>query len=239
MRALILALSLFPLTSVASHAATPFVGCPRDGQQGPQPAPVQRPRMIPDDPSGQLAWYQAEDGPGILAPKGWHCFGTYGSNGSSLYVSPDAITATEFFDSRPKWKGLTGYGIQITSLVGDTSGRFEVARLVARVFPKHRKYAQKVIAEVLEPATDFPFGPYPTDKLHYLSDHFVEYETPAHHRGLGTDSWLQPNDQPIRGLIQFNPTGDNEATALYVRLPAAYRKLVPSVLKSAVWNPAP
>jgi hypothetical protein len=214
----------------------PFVGCSSDGQLGPRPARTKVPNDLPDDPSGQLAYYQAEEGPGILAPKGWHCFGTYGSNGSSLYISPDAVSAEQFFHDEPKWRGLRGYGIQITALIGDTSGRFEVAKLVARVFPKHRDYVTRVVAEGLEPAKNFPTGPYLTDTLHYKSDTLVRFETPAQHRGLGTDSWFQTNDQPIHGSIQFNPVGDNEATAVYLRLPAAYDKLIPEILRAAQWH---
>ena len=37
--------------------------------------------------------------------------------------------------------------IQLSYSIGDTSGRFEVARIVARVFPKYQGYVQHVIAE--------------------------------------------------------------------------------------------
>ena len=38
------------------------------------------------------------------------------------------------------WKGFTGPAIQLSASDGGTSGRFEVARVVARVFPAHRDY---------------------------------------------------------------------------------------------------
>jgi hypothetical protein len=35
----------------------------------------------------------------------------------------------------------------------------------------------KLIAEGIEPESDFPFGPYPKDKLIYKSEELVEYQT--------------------------------------------------------------
>ncbi len=34
--------------------------------------------------AARLAYYKAKNGFGILGPRGWHCFSTYGSNGSTL-----------------------------------------------------------------------------------------------------------------------------------------------------------
>ena len=49
----------------------------------------------------RLAYYKAQYGPGVLAPRGWHCFSTYGSDGANLFVSPDAIDAKALFS--PDW----------------------------------------------------------------------------------------------------------------------------------------
>jgi hypothetical protein len=67
---------------------------------------------------------------------------------------------------------------------------------IARVFPAHRAFVRKVIAEGIEPTSDFPFGPYPNDKLTYKNKEMVEYETPAHKDGLGTQSRLQKSYWP-------------------------------------------
>jgi hypothetical protein len=75
-----------------------------------------------------------------------------------------------------------------------------------------------VIALGIEPASDFPFGPYPNDKLTYKNKETVEYETPAHTDGLGTASRLQKNADPIRGAaILVGP--DTDLLSLSVRLP--------------------
>ena len=68
------------------------------------------------------------------------------------------------------------------------------------MFPEYKAFAENVIAEGLEPAGDFPFGPYPNDKLTYRSKSVVEYETPANTQGLGTDSRLQANASAIDGV---------------------------------------
>ncbi|HVN17333.1 MAG TPA: hypothetical protein VMU05_01125 [Dongiaceae bacterium] len=86
----------------------------------------------------RLAYYKAEYGVGVLAPRGWHCFGTYGSNGATLYVSPDPINAADLLST--SWKGFAGPAIQISVAEGGTSGRFEVAKTIARVFPKHKAF---------------------------------------------------------------------------------------------------
>ena len=85
------------------------------------------------------------------------------------------------------WKGFTGSAIEIAVSSGGTSGRFEVAKVIARVFPAYKQFAQNVIAEGIEPASDFPSGPYSNDKLTYRAKNIVEFETPANTAGLGTD----------------------------------------------------
>jgi hypothetical protein len=176
-----------------------FVGCASDGQMGPRAAPKGDYLTVTVDGvhAKQLAYYKAEYGFGVLAPRGWHCFSTYGSNGSSLYVSPNPIDGKALFST--DWKGLTGEMIQLSVEEGGTSGRFGVAKVIARVFPAYIAFVQNVIKEGFEPAAAFPLGPYSNDKLRYLSDRALEYETPPNAKGLGTDTLLQSNGMPIRG----------------------------------------
>jgi hypothetical protein len=181
-------------------AEVPFVGCEADGQGGPTDAPGGRSMLLPvaDDVAQHLAYYKSEQGIGVLAPRGWHCFGVYGSNGYALYVSPAEIVPANLFSSR--WSGFDGPVIEIAGSSGDTSGRFSVARTIARVFPTHRAFVEKVIAEGIEPASAFPFGPYPKDKLNYRGKEMVEFETPADADGLGTNSRLKKSADPIGGV---------------------------------------
>ena len=173
--------------SRGSAAQIAIVGCASDGQAGPQQAPTGKSKAvaIPAGVGQRLAYYKAEYGAGVLAPRGWHCFSTYGSNGSNLFVTPDPIDPKALFSD--SWKGFSGQAIEVSVSSGGTSGRFEVAKIIARVFPEYKAFAENVIAEGIEPASSFPFGPYPKDKLTYRSKSIVEFETPANTQGLGTD----------------------------------------------------
>ena len=120
----------------------PFVGCASDGQAGPQAAPSGKSLTvtIPAGVAQRLAYYKAEYSAGVLAPRGWHCFSTYGSNGASLFVSPEPMDSKTLLSL--DWKGFTGPAIQISVSDGGTSGRFEVAKVIARVFPEYKAFAQ-------------------------------------------------------------------------------------------------
>ena len=98
---------------------------------------------------------------------------------------------------------------------GETSGRMEVARVFARVFPNQKAYVESV--KEAYPDLDLPFGPYPKDTLKYRSDSIVEFQTPPHSEGLGSSFGLTPNDEPITGVVI---SGEGPSVAvLVVRLP--------------------
>jgi hypothetical protein len=207
----------------------PFVGCKSDGQVGPLEAPHGKSKMvaITAEASKKLAYYQAEHGVGVLAPRGWYCFGTYGSAGSTLYVAPQPFGAAELFSD--KWNGFAGPAIELNSEIGDTSGRFEVARTIARVFPAHKAFVRDVIAEGIEPASSFSFGPYPHDRLLYRNKETVEYQTPAEEDGLGTESYLQKNASAIKGAAIL--LGEKlDLLFLAARLPQDMDDLMPVIV---------
>src|SRR5258705_141438 len=87
-------------------------------------------------------------------------------------VIESAMGSKELFSQQ--WKGFDGPAIQISTIYGSTSGRFSVARMIARVFPDHMSFVKDVIAEEIAPASDFPSGPYHADKLKYLTAEMVE-----------------------------------------------------------------
>lgn len=209
----------------------PFVGCASDGQAGPQAAPTGQSKAVAISAASaqRLAWYKALYGPGVLAPRGWHCFSTYGSNGANLFISPGPIDAkTVLLPS--DWKGFGGPAIQISIAEGGTSGRFDVAKVIARVFPAYKQFAQNVIAEGLEPASDFPFGPYPNDKLTDRGTNIVEFETPANTTGLGTDSRLLPSASPIDGVAIITGT-DTDLIQLSAQVSTKDRDLIPLIVQ--------
>ena len=117
---------------------------------------VQSP-TLPQALARSLAYY-ASAGLGVLAPRGWYCFELYGSSGLTLIVTPERHDARDLF--RPD-SHLTGPVIQLSFFFGDTSGRFLVAQVAARLFPVKKSFVQQIIDEGIEPPSDFPSGPYP------------------------------------------------------------------------------
>jgi hypothetical protein len=209
-----------PLQLLAQTSRVPFVGCNSDGQVGPIAAPKGVDETVQIDASAakRLAYYQASSGSGALAPRGWYCFGTYGSAGSHLLVTPQPIRTT----------GTTGSAVQVDNIDGGTSGRFEVADVIAKVFPAQKAFVQSVIYGAAT-GTEFKFGPYPTDKLIVQADRLVQYQTPPHSEGLGTMSQLKANDDPIDGVaILQGQTPD--LLMLRVRLPRELRDLAPVII---------
>ena len=187
-----------PISTRASRV--PFVGCKSDGQSGPVEAPNGEGRVVEIDAEAaqQLAYYRSVSENGVLAPRGWYCFGMYGSGGTTLYVSPQPINIVNL--SSTAWSGFAGPVIQLSWEDAGASGRFGVAETIARVFPAHWAFVREIIEEGIEPAGSFPLGPYPDDKLIYKSNEIVEYQTPAHAEGLGTNSSLQSDATPISGV---------------------------------------
>lgn len=232
MRGCVLAIAIaLPASLFAQAGATrvPFVGCRSDGQVGPLTAPAGTDKLVQIDSAAasRLAYYKAENGSGVLAPRGWSCFGVYGSAGAHLFVAPQPIQRDDLFSS--DWRGFTGPAIQVDNISGETSGRFEVAGILARVFPGQRGFVERVIQEKLRPAGDFPFGPFPVDRLISQNNQMVEYQTPARSEGLGTMGRLQADDLPIDGVVRLlDETPD--VLFLEVRLPRDLADLASSII---------
>lgn len=102
--------------------------------------------------------------------------------------------------------------------------------MMARVFPSRHELVRKVIEEGIEPANLFPSGPYPKDKLTYRSKDRVEYETPAETDGVGTQSRLLKNADPIYG-VAILVGGAPDLAYLAVRLPPEMMDLAPLIIQ--------
>ena len=204
----------------------PFVGCKSDGQTGPLDAPSSPASGIRLDPviAARLAVYMPENGPAVLGPRGWSCFGRYGSSGAHVIVAPTLAGAMQ-----SGAEGIAGAGIQASVSIGDTSGRFAVAEFVARLFPTARSFIEKNAADGLLTPADLPTGPYPADRLTRRSDRIVEYETPSGARGLGTSSQLLPGVDPIRGVVVLTP--DFDVRHLALRLPPEMNDLSAVIIR--------
>jgi hypothetical protein len=217
--------------SKSSVFRAPFVGCPSDGQVGPKPAPTAARVVVrlKSVEAKMLAYYEAEVAGGVLAPRGWHGFGSYGTSGSSLTVTPHTLKTLD-----DVFAGEKGPAILVRDISGEMSGRFAVAQVIARIFPTQIKLAESVIKEGTRPESDFPSGPYPNDKLTYRSDRVVEFRTPPHSEGLGTQFGLTPNDQPINGvaiLFGESPDGPPSLALLFVRLKPEEEFLAPVIIQ--------
>ncbi len=207
-----------------------FIGCNSDGQLGPLEAPksAQLEVRLDGTAAGRLTLYEAEYGAAVLAPRGWFCFGTYGSVGATLYVTPEPLTSAVVLDS--KWEGIKGSGVEAVTRRGDTSGRFEVARVVARVFPEQRAFVDKVIAEGIEPASHFPIGPFPSDHLTTLSNRIVEFVTPPQTQGLGSFNNMRPASNSISGVAILNGNVP-DLSMMTLRLPQDLNDLTPIITR--------
>jgi len=205
----------------------PFVGCKSDGQTGQLDAPKKNFKtvVISQQVSSRLAYYEAaQEEMGVLAPRGWYCFGVYGSGGNSLFVSPSPINTGKIFNGI----SFGGPAIVLSHHYGGTSGRLAVADMIARVFPAYRARIKNLLEEPYQ--KDLPVGPYPGDRLEYKSENKVEYRTPAQTQGLGTSSNLVKNNSPIDGvaiLVGNYP----DALLLSVRLPSAMTNLGREIIR--------
>ncbi|MGA2491485.1 MAG: hypothetical protein ABSF67_00890 [Roseiarcus sp.] len=225
--------ALFACALAASTSAAesiPFVGCPSDGQQGPVAAPKGQAKALNLDPAAAkgLAWYQAQYSAGALAPRGWKCFSFYGSSGVTLTIAPSGKLDDP---SQP----IAGPAVTLIDDIGGTSGRFDVAKIAARVFADpERAFVASVIAEGIEPKENFPAGPYPADKLTYKTPTLVEFATPAGKDGLGTAGRLAKGALPVAGLAKLvGPADGPDLYLLAVRLPAAQADLAASIVGAA------
>ncbi|MGO4871634.1 MAG: hypothetical protein ACLPGW_13655 [Roseiarcus sp.] len=226
-----LAFCLAPFAVASAAEQVPFVGCASDGQLGPVAAPKGAPKAVALDATTarQLAYYQAKDSFGVLAPRGWKCFFFYGSSGATLVVAPSG-NLQNALDSP-----LTGPAVVASEDLGGTSGRFAVAKYSARLFPQlEQAFIAGVIAEGIEPKENFPSGPYPADKTTYKNPRLVEFETPAGMDGLGTSDRLQKSSLPITGMAKLEDTPDGPNLFLVtVRLPVGQAALAPAIVSQA------
>ncbi|HTB18005.1 MAG TPA: hypothetical protein VK708_07795 [Bryobacteraceae bacterium] len=215
---------------VAQTFRVPFVGCAQDGQAGPVEAPIGTDEQVRIDTpvARKLAFYSTGRGFGVLAPRGWFCFGNYGSSGAELFVSPRPLKAVDLFG--PNWGGIAGPAVELERTQGGGSGTALVAAVLARVFPAYRPFVQGLIDAGDLPAAEYTFGPYPDDKLITKRARLVRFQTPAHAEGLGTMGQVKANDDPIDGAVVLQ--GKNpDLLMLRVRLPPEQRDLASVIIQ--------
>jgi hypothetical protein len=234
-RSILIVSTLMALSTAApafSKQPVPFVGCPADGMTGHVDPPKGADRLYDIDAAtaAGLAYYQAADSIGVLAPRGWTCLFVFGSDGESLRVAPSG----DLHGSPPL---LDGPAVVLVTWSGETSGRSQVAKYSARLFPKiARAFIDEVISFGFEPAANFRLKPYPVDKLVYKTARMVEFTTPANRMGLGTSDALKKSGEPVCGiaaLVDTTSPGTPDFVMLTVRLPPSQAKLTDAILKAA------
>ena len=207
--------------------SVPFVGCISDGPSDPREAPKGTNTAVPiiRKAAESLAYYATGTGLGALAPRGWYCYGMYGSGGDSLYVGPQPIDGSMFSIGRG---GFTGPMIEISHTFSNNGQRSHVAEIISRAFPAYMAFATRLEDAGL--GRRLKFDPYPKGALIYRSNTVVEYRTPAQADGLGTHSWLKKNGSPIEGVAMLvGPTPD--LLLLSVRLPPELSGLTPVIIR--------
>jgi hypothetical protein len=209
--------------------SVPFVGCRSDGQAGPNEAPKSTSTAVdlsPKEADG-LAYYSVSSAPGsgVLGPRGWYCFGTYGSGGGSLFVSPEPFDTSDIFSR--SWNGARRPAIVLNGNNGGGSGMSSVAPVIARVFPAYKWYA---LSHEREFDQKLVFGPYPGDILSYKGDSVVEFTTPPQANGLGTQFSLKKNSSPIHGVAIIDHTSF-DLVVLSVRLPSNLARLASAIIR--------
>lgn len=212
----------------ASADPVPFVGCAADGQTGAVPAPASgRTPELPRAIAARLAYYRSHD-LAVLAPRGWRCFSLYGSNGAILVVSPDDL------GSPPLVRGfrLTGRAVVLSLSNGGTSGRFDVARAIVRLFPAHRAFALRVASEgdVTGPELLAPLAA--TDRIRRRGASLVDFITPAGRVGLGTEGRLAPNADSVSGALRIVPLLESSLLQLNVRLGPGHERERDAILSA-------
>jgi hypothetical protein len=145
-----------------------------------------------------------------------------------LIVAPQPLKSDDLF--APNWRGNTGASVQLSFSSGETSGRFEVAKVIARVFPAHKSFVEGIIKDGVGSASDYPFGPYPNDKLIFKGARIVEFQTPPHSEGLGTTLSLQANAYPISGVAILQGEAP-DLVMLRLRLPPEMNNLAASIIR--------
>ena len=213
-----------------AFATMPVIGCPAVGQSGPIPAPV-RPGPAPTVPLGPeraLALYVGPDQvTAVLAPRGWRCLERYGSGGAQLFVTPGPIDADVLFGTA----GLNGPAVVMDFINGENSGRFEVAGLVARLFPAYRSYVSQVAEVDSPPGRAYPTARYPRDRVLRRSRRVIEFLTPAHTVGLGTIGQLLSPQGAVEGAVIVRRRDFGmEARQVLVRLPPKRHNLIPPIV---------
>ena len=194
----------------------PFVGCPADGQGGYIAPPQGAPKAVtgPGVPVASLAYYKGDEGPGVFAPRGWHCQAMYGSAGSSILVTREPIDSARLFSGLK----IHGPAVELVVYDGGTSGRFPVATYASKLFPAAAaKFIAGVKEEGLVPDSELYVND-PHDSVSLVSALVASFATPPGQTGLGTRGYLATSPDGIRGVAVLDNSDPAEPQLWILRV---------------------
>lgn len=132
--------------------------------------------------------------------------------------------------------GATGPAVALAHRYGGTSGRFAVAELISRNFPRFLPFANRVRKMDPDLAITFPKSPFKDDQLTYRSDRVLEFRTRALRQGLGTlEGDIAPNSSPVDGVAMIlGPADQVDAEIVSIRLPkGTHPRLIRAIVEDA------
>lgn len=222
-----------PVWGQAAGVSVTFVGCKVHSMEGESEEPKDKDPvlMIDAEAARRLSDYTT-GGLGILAPRGWHCLGLFGTGGGSLYISPSPVNEATIFEKT--WDGFKGPLIEFETADAEFgAGRLVVAEGIARAFPAYRTFVISLLEEFHFEDFELPSGP-GNDSLLWKSNEVVEFHTPAQTGGSGTSGRLQRSSDPVDGVMILFPDPGGDATGLWrlsVRLPPDAADLTPTIIQ--------
>jgi hypothetical protein len=206
--ALLLSACLLSMPTANATSTVPFVGCPGGGMVDTSvPTGKSLQVAISKDLAAKLALYVGEY-LAILGPRNWTCSGMGGTASRSLFLHP---SGSNF---------LTGPGIILTEVAADPpSGAPFILSYAGRYFPNivDQKYIDNFVAA-------FPSFPsarsmngqnsiFPNrngDRIIYLNQTMLEFQTPAMYAGLGPSLYARSEEYtgaklnyPVSGFMRL------------------------------------
>jgi hypothetical protein len=182
---------------------------------------------VPPQLANRLAYYKGNGPKGVMAPRGWTCRQYLGSGGSVLKIAPTGTAFQEDarYDSNFPYSGDV---IERDFSIGASSGRFDVARVAAHIFPVINSFVEQVKAE----GADLSGDPLPGDTYFYLSPSVVAFRTEQDDEGIAGKA----TGGSILGLAYLTkePAGQPDLTLLKVRLGGPNADLVPIILSHEI-----
>jgi hypothetical protein len=168
--------------------------------------------------AAKLAFYYGQ-GLFVLAPRGWECISMQGADGSYLLVTPpgrhDRFGATIYIENWPNqpngWAMIAAYGGTYFPKIITTK---DVNSAITQL---NQKGGSSTKVQFLAPK-------YPNDRITYLSDSVLKYETPSEKLGLGieigsglpSDSHMNPDfSRSLSNLPTYGVVGLLGVTAIH------------------------